>query len=330
MSKLKVIWKRNLDQEILDLACAKKAEICVVGTEDSSIYSLDKIGKTLWDIKIKGKITGLGITGDARFTFVSSSLGIISCIDKNGYETWEYKTEDALTCIHNSDKGNMIVAGSLTGNFYNLNNQGEIRFSKNLKESIDRIAISNDQTVSLCTTSDNNIYAIDDVGEILCKKTLDFSCTDMVLAPSGDFFAISAEDGKIHVFDLKGNKKWDKEIEGTVSSIDIPEKTKDIIVVVNENMIYYLKDQGQIGRKQNLDYHIRKFAASSHGENLACITSDSLVIYLENLEDDTEVFYEILCRGSAKCGTFVSAVYTESCPKCGSQRNVVRIIREKL
>ena len=152
----------------------------------------------------------------------------------------------------------------------------------------------------------------------------------MVLAPFGDFFAISGEDGKIHVFNLEGNKLWEKEIEGIVTSIDISEKTQDVIVVVNENMIYYLKDQGHIRHQQNLDYRIRKFAASSDGETLACITSDSLVIYLENLEDDTEVFYEILCRGSAKCGTFVSAVYTGSCPKCGSQRNVVRIIKEKL
>lgn len=31
-------------------------------------------------------------------------------------------------------------------------------------------------------------------------------------------------------------------------------------------------------------------------------------------------FYEILCRGPSKCGTFVSVRSLDACPKCGSPK----------
>ena len=37
-----------------------------------------------------------------------------------------------------------------------------------------------------------------------------------------------------------------------------------------------------------------------------------------------ETFFEILCRGKDKCGTFVSAVKIERCPKCSSPKVLVR------
>lgn len=35
-------------------------------------------------------------------------------------------------------------------------------------------------------------------------------------------------------------------------------------------------------------------------------------------------FHEIMCRGPAKCGTFVSVRPLKACPKCGSPRITVR------
>ena len=37
-----------------------------------------------------------------------------------------------------------------------------------------------------------------------------------------------------------------------------------------------------------------------------------------------EIFYEVLCRGKDKCGTFVSAVKLERCPKCRSAKIMIR------
>jgi hypothetical protein len=31
-------------------------------------------------------------------------------------------------------------------------------------------------------------------------------------------------------------------------------------------------------------------------------------------------FYEVLCRGPSKCGTFVSVRPLDACPKCGSKK----------
>ncbi len=37
-----------------------------------------------------------------------------------------------------------------------------------------------------------------------------------------------------------------------------------------------------------------------------------------------ETFYEVLCRGKDRCGTFVSIVKIERCPKCKSSKLMIR------
>jgi len=37
-----------------------------------------------------------------------------------------------------------------------------------------------------------------------------------------------------------------------------------------------------------------------------------------------EIFYEILCRGKDKCGTFVSAAKVDRCPKCHTTKVMIR------
>lgn len=41
-------------------------------------------------------------------------------------------------------------------------------------------------------------------------------------------------------------------------------------------------------------------------------------------------FYEIMCRGQQKCGTFVSLKEVSKCPKCGSERIILRVVKKNL
>ena len=75
---------------------------------------------------------------------------------------------------------------------------------------------------------------------------------------------------------------------------------------------------------------MNNIAASRDGDAFVLANDSGDVLHLEFIDEDVDVFYEILCRGDAKCGTFVSAVYTPLCPRCGSEKNVVRIIKEKI
>jgi len=43
-----------------------------------------------------------------------------------------------------------------------------------------------------------------------------------------------------------------------------------------------------------------------------------------------DVFYEIMCRGKQKCGTFVSSECVSQCPKCGEEKIILREVRKKL
>ncbi len=59
---------------------------------------------------------------------------------------------------------------------------------------------------------------------------------------------------------------------------------------------------------------------------LVAAVGDASGHLFEDLEGK-EVYYEILCMGEAKCGTFVSATSAHACPKCGSAKALVRVAR---
>jgi hypothetical protein len=75
---------------------------------------------------------------------------------------------------------------------------------------------------------------------------------------------------------------------------------------------------------------VQKLRITRDGKGFILSTVDGNLLSLERLDEDVEIFYEILCRGEKKCGTFVSAVYTDKCPRCSSDKTIVRIIKEKL
>jgi predicted RNA-binding Zn-ribbon protein involved in translation (DUF1610 family) len=41
-------------------------------------------------------------------------------------------------------------------------------------------------------------------------------------------------------------------------------------------------------------------------------------------------FYEIMCRGERKCGTFVSSESVNQCPKCGTSKIILRVEKRRL
>ncbi len=130
--------------------------------------------------------------------------------------------------------------------------------------------------------------------------------------------------------DHEGNQISQIEIEGHIKALDYAQKTDEIVAVTKENSILNLTSEGVVLSKYEVDFNIQKLATSKDAKSFVALDDLSNVLFMEILDDDTEVFYEILCRGKAKCGTFVSAVYTVQCPKCASERNTVRIIKEKL
>jgi len=47
-------------------------------------------------------------------------------------------------------------------------------------------------------------------------------------------------------------------------------------------------------------------------------------------DKDGELFYEIHCRSSQKCGSFVSSTKIKQCPKCRSPKILLRAVKKKI
>ncbi len=115
-----------------------------------------------------------------------------------------------------------------------------------------------------------------------------------------------------------------------VSALDVVDQSNRIFACVAGLGVAGLNRQGAELFLFETSEDMNRIAASSNGDAFALASASDDILFLEFIEEEVEVFYEILCRGDAKCGTFVSAVYTPLCPRCGSEKNVVRIIKEKI
>lgn len=51
--------------------------------------------------------------------------------------------------------------------------------------------------------------------------------------------------------------------------------------------------------------------------------------YIEE-DKDGEMYFEISCRGLNKCGSFVSSTEIDYCPKCRSDKVLLRMIKKKI
>jgi outer membrane protein assembly factor BamB len=192
------------------------------------------------------------------------------------------------------------------------------------------VAISQDGKVSIAQIQGNLIKAIDDVGEILWTKSLNQPIFDIIVGSEGSYIAFDDETPKILYLNPKGELEWEKEFDSGIVSQNLIRKESNLFVATSDKVIMTIDKHGEILTSQEVDFNVNKITISKDGDSFIVLTEESDIFFIENLEEECEVFYEILCRGTEKCGTFVSAVYTGSCPRCGSDRNVVRIIKEKL
>jgi ABC-type ATPase with predicted acetyltransferase domain len=47
-------------------------------------------------------------------------------------------------------------------------------------------------------------------------------------------------------------------------------------------------------------------------------------------DEDGEIFFEVHCRGPEKCGSFVTSEKRMQCPKCGSEKILLREVKKKV
>ncbi len=302
----------------------------IVGSSAGTVHCLDKVGKILWVYNIEGEAGGIAAAKNSRMAFIASSSGMIHCLDKNGLLSWEYESGGPLLAIDYSQEGKKIIASSRNGTIYYLNDEGKIITKADLKESIDIVAITKAGEMSLAAGENNKLFCMDGMGNVQWEKTFEEKIGDAALSSDGEIIAVACHDSRVHTFDRDGTEKWKQELGGPVLALDVVEQSNRIFTCIFNKGVVGLDSQGAELFMFETVENMEKIAASEEGDAFVVVSASGDVLHLEFIEEDMEVFYEILCRGDAKCGTFVSAVYTPLCPRCGSEKNVVRIIKEKI
>jgi DNA-binding beta-propeller fold protein YncE len=267
---------------------------------------------------------------DGRLTAITTHEGTLYCLDRNGNPSWEYDCGSKITSVDCGMEGNVVIAALDTGSVVYLNDEGKVITKTDFASGITTVAIDSAGEISLVATGDNTLMCADDQGHVLWNAKFSAGVGDVAVTPSGDFIAVACDDSKVHAYDREGILRWKRDVRGTVTALDIVPKTSQIFACVREMGAVGMSKQGDELWMFSASEDLKRVSASRDGGSLALVDFSGDVMFLEFVDEEVEVFYEILCRGDAKCGTFVSAVYSPLCPRCGSEKNVVRIIKEKI
>jgi len=167
-------------------------------------------------------------------------------------------------------------------------------------------------------SGEDTIFNLDSEGKSKWKKKFDLEVTSMAAA-DGETYLAAGRD--IHVLDSDGEPLWKEGLPSHIKQIDVDEA---VLVILEDSAVFLdLETHEKAARIDS------GFSLGHTRENTAVFGSDKTVDFYEDV-GDMDVYYEIMCRGEQKCGTFVSSEFVRQCPKCGASKIILRVEKKKL
>jgi outer membrane protein assembly factor BamB len=166
--------------------------------------------------------------------------------------------------------------------------------------------------------TEDSIVEVNGEGEVQWEMQLDRGISSLVSAGERIYLASGRE---VHALDSKGDVLWKESFPNHIKQID----SNGVILIIFEGGTEFLDP----GTRESVSRVDRGFSLGQLSENTAVFASDKSVEFYEDV-GDMDVFYEIMCRGERKCGTFVSSEFVNECPKCGASKIILRVEKKRL
>jgi hypothetical protein len=289
----------------------------------------------IWERDVADSVLGLSYLDDRRGV-VAASKRIVRTFDLDGEMRWRHGLPSDFRDMAPLPNGELVIACKDTLTI--LNSDGDEKMEMPL--DIDPNQVLTGKHIILLTG--NELQTFDLEGAPLGKFELDFDVKAMVQQGSG--FVASGVDTVFNL-DSEGKSKWKKKFDLEVTSMaaaggeiylaagwkeGLPSHIKQIDV--DEAVLVILEDSAVFLDLETHEQAARidtDFSLGHTRENTAVFGSDKTVDFYEDV-GDMDVYYEIMCRGEQKCGTFVSSEFMKQCPKCGASKIILRVEKKKL
>jgi hypothetical protein len=306
--KFATIWRRDVGDIVLGVEhLLGRRGVVVASRRIVRAYDLD--GEMRWRHGLKGDFRDFAPLPNGDIAVIDE--GLLSLLNSDG----DNKVEMAL---ENNPVG--VLAGEsiilLAGNeIRRLDLEGESLGKAELDldaESIIRFG------PDFMVSTEDSITKIDPEGGVQWKKDLDLEATSMAAAEDSMYLASGRE---VLALDRKGETVWKREFQDHVKNID----AEGVLLVITEGEATFL----DLSTHESITQIHGDFSLGKLSGDTVVLASDKTVGFHEDV-GDVDVFYEIMCRGEQKCGTFVSSEFVNSCPKCGAGKIIIRVEKKKL
>lgn len=303
---------------------------------------------TLWEREVGDTVLKVSFLRDQSGVVVASER-VVRMFDFEGEKLWRYALESAFRDLAPLPEGRCVVACRDGLIFLRLegNVEKETRLDKEPKavaangktgflanSELHILDPGDDSVVRAVLDFEPEFLACNDYGFIVAdrdsieslgttggsrwKKVLDTPASSTVA--EGPSIYLIVGDG-VQKLDSKGEEAWKEDFQSPVKQIDIGESL--LVVLENEAVILDNKSRDRLWKVKG------EFVLGSVCKDAFALVKEKTVIFMKEMGDE-EVFYEIMCRGSEKCGSFVSSRFLRRCPKCGAEKIILRIVKKKL
>lgn len=303
---------------------------------------------TIWKRDVGDTVLGLSHLIGRRGVAVASRR-ILRTFDLDGEMRWRQGLDSDFRDLAPLPDGGIVVACKDALTF--LNSDGDEK--KKIPLDSEPVQVLAGETVDLL--AENELHAFDSDWEPLRKVQLDVKAEAIIR--NGSHFIVATEDSVIDV-NGEGAVQWDRGFDQGVSSLA---SAGERIYLASGREVHALDSKGESLWKESFSDHVKHIVSNGmilvileggtvfmdpetheivsridHGfslghlsDNTAVFASERTVEFCEDV-GDMDVFYEIMCRGERKCGTFVSSEFVDECPKCGASKIILRVEKKEL
>jgi outer membrane protein assembly factor BamB len=228
------VGKGRAVRSITTIPSTFQEDIILAGSEDNSVYSVDRLGNSKRLHSEEGWINDLQCLSKApvRLIAVGTQEGKVVFLNGEFKEDYRFNTKAAVRCM------DFILNGS----------EGKTWLVYGTDNHI--VATISPQNGKIQTGWQ---YRTDDKVRTIKVSDIDNDGIEEIL--------IGSEDSKIYCLDIFGDSKWDCLTDGWIRSLAVGDVDndgeKEIIAGGSSRQIYIIGNDGSVKSKKQLDYEIR-------------------------------------------------------------------------
>lgn len=310
-----VLVKRvKIGNEVISLGNARG--FYFLGLKNGELKKYNSEWNEVSVLKTGGQIKGIATSEDR--IFLTSWDKNIYCIGKDMEVLWK-KPLDAFPFGISVGK-NLVVYTTNSGTLAALDHEGKIIWEKKFEGTLESVKVCGEKIYT--GTYKGEALALDTSGNILWN----FNCNDIIksICIGKQFYVYTTATGRVFMFREDGTMYW---VQQEPSPAITSEATENRIAVgFFNNAILFFDKIGKILQRME---ESTKLNAVLFKDNSTFITGTQSVNIYQNFQDENvEILYEIMCIGG-KCGTFISAELLDTCPQCGSEKIISRVVEER-